>query len=161
MYQKILFKKFNKYSHFIMKLIFITFLISQPRVKFDFPPGGFPEYFTDVKAPAACISSGFFCSSSCFYFAASWAALALLPHLSSSPPSCPRLKLLAPPGWWWTLTEVVPSLAKLCPCSIIFIFENLFFINYLSMTPNYHLITYDPPKWYSITYNIKLRNAMS
>ena len=29
---------------------YLSFIFRQPRVKFDLPPGGFPEYFTEVKA---------------------------------------------------------------------------------------------------------------
>ena len=96
-----------------------------PNEKLDFPPGGYPEYFTDVKAPGP--ASGGFSS----IFASSLAphatpppppgapifpvgssvpqgadppALPTVPtlpdgaNLSSGASSCPRLKLLYPPG---------------------------------------------------------------
>jgi len=80
----------------------------------DLPPGGFPEYFTDVNAPGPASGGLSFFSSSFGAIGFDWAGwfppilLVLLPNLSSGPSSCAKEKLLWPPGWWWTLTEVTP-----------------------------------------------------
>ena len=118
----------NQYT-IIFKCDWFLLQLFQPKVKFDFPPGGlctFTEVWTSLAFWESCIwwtglllpfcwTGWLCCWAGCYFFFGCYWALPL---------SQPSEKLLPPPGAWWTLTEVVPSVCLEKSMMKLFLFLN-------------------------------------